>query len=201
AQSAIDKARFEWTDGLLVEALEQGKWLVLDNANLCSSSVLDRLNSLLEPDGLLIINEHTAADGSPRIIRPHPSFRIFLTVDPRYGELSRAMRNRAVELYLARPDHSHVQWQPLQPESAVARFRHWKVVDGMSDGDFDHNVGHVAQDHASIADQQLAHRFSTQLESGLYGRARWVGTIAAVPSQESLKLLTSFYDSATVQAQ
>ncbi|KAK1027794.1 AAA ATPase midasin [Friedmanniomyces endolithicus] len=201
AQSAIDKARFEWTDGLLVEALEQGKWLVLDNANLCSSSVLDRLNSLLEPDGLLIINEHTAADGSPRIIRPHPSFRIFLTVDPRYGELSRAMRNRAVELYLARPDHSHVQWQPLQPESAVARFRHWKVVDGMSDGDFDHNVGHVAQDHASIADQQLAHRFSTQLESGLYGRARWVGTIAAVPSQDSLKLLTSFYDSATVQAQ
>ncbi|TKA35072.1 hypothetical protein B0A54_14581, partial [Friedmanniomyces endolithicus] len=203
-QATIDKARFEWTDGLLVEALEQGKWLVLDNANLCSSSVLDRLNSLLEPDGLLIINEHTAADGSPRIIRPNSSFRIFLTVDPRYGELSRAMRNRAVELYLARPEHSHVQWQPwqpLQPESAVARFRYWKVGDGMSDGDFDHNVGHVAQDHASIADQQLAHRFSTQLESGLYGRARWVGTIAAVPSQDSLKLLTSFYDSATVQAQ
>ncbi|KAK0320902.1 AAA ATPase midasin [Friedmanniomyces endolithicus] len=201
AQSAIDKARFEWTDGLLVEALEQGKWLVLDNANLCSSSVLDRLNSLLEPDGLLIINEHSAADGSPRIVRPHPSFRIFLTVDPRYGELSRAMRNRAVELCLARPDRSHVQWQPLQPESAVARFRHWKVVDGMSDRDFDHNVGHLAQDHASITDQQLAHRFSTQLESRLYGRARWVGTIAAVPSQDSLRLLTSFYDSATVQAQ
>ncbi|KAK1816461.1 AAA ATPase midasin [Friedmanniomyces endolithicus] len=200
-QSTIDKARFEWTDGLLVEALQQGKWLILDNANLCSSSVLDRLNSLLEPDGLLVINEHTEADGSPRIIRPHPNFRVFLTVDPRYGELSRAMRNRAVELYLARPDHSLSQWQPLQPESAVARFRLWKVVYGKNDGNLNHEIGHAAQDHASIADQQLAHRFSTQLESGLYGQARWVGTIAAVPSQDSLKLLTSFYDRATVQAQ
>ncbi|KAI7279842.1 midasin [Hortaea werneckii] len=84
--TAIDKARFEWTDGMLVEALVEGKWLILDNANLCSSSVLDRLNSLLEPNGALIINEHTEEDGSPRVIRPHPEFRIFLVTDPRYGQ-------------------------------------------------------------------------------------------------------------------
>ncbi|RMZ04313.1 hypothetical protein D0860_06432 [Hortaea werneckii] len=85
--TAIDKARFEWTDGMLVEALVEGKWLILDNANLCSSSVLDRLNSLLEPNGALIINEHTEEDGSPRVIRPHPDFRIFLVTDPRYAQL------------------------------------------------------------------------------------------------------------------
>ncbi|TKA55663.1 hypothetical protein B0A55_13685, partial [Friedmanniomyces simplex] len=201
AQSAVDKARFEWTDGLLVEALEQGKWLVLDNANLCSSSVLDRLNSLLEPDGLLIINEHAEADGSPRIIRPHPGFRIFLTVDPRYGELSRAMRNRAVELYLARSDDSHMQFRSPEPESAIARFRHWKVIDAKTDGVLNQEISHVARDHASIADQQLAHRFSAQLESGLYGQARSSSTSAAVPSQDGLKLLTGFYDRATGQAQ
>lgn len=93
--------RFEWLDGVIVRAMEQGKWLVLDNANLCSASVLDRMNSLLErPDGFLSINEHSGPDGEPRIIKPHSDFRIFLTMDPRYGELSRAMRNRSVEIYL-----------------------------------------------------------------------------------------------------
>jgi midasin len=91
---------FEWFDGLLVEAVEQGYWLILDNANLCSPSVLDRLNSLLETNGSLIINECTNDDGSPRVIKTHPNFRLFLTSDPKYGELSRAMRNRSVEVYV-----------------------------------------------------------------------------------------------------
>ena len=30
--------------------------------------------------------------------------RLFLTVDPRYGELSRPMRNRGVEIYLDKGD-------------------------------------------------------------------------------------------------
>lgn len=91
--------KFEWFDGLLVKAVENGDWLVLDNANLCSPSVLDRLNSLLETNGSLMINECSNEDGLPRELRPHPNFRLFLTVDPRYGELSRAMRNRGVEVF------------------------------------------------------------------------------------------------------
>lgn len=97
----LENPRFEWLDGVIVRAVETGAWLVLDNANLCSASVLDRLNSLLErPNGILSINEHSGPGGEPRIIKPHPDFRIFLTVDPRYGELSRAMRNRSIEIYL-----------------------------------------------------------------------------------------------------
>lgn len=92
--------KFKWFDGLLVQAVSKGDWLVLDNANLCNPSVLDRLNSLMETNGSLIINECSAEDGSPRVLQPHPNFRLFLTVDPKYGELSRAMRNRCVEIYL-----------------------------------------------------------------------------------------------------
>ncbi|EJS42740.1 mdn1p [Saccharomyces arboricola H-6] len=92
--------RFEWFDGMLVKAVEKGHWLILDNANLCSPSVLDRLNSLLETDGSLLINECSQEDGQPRVLKPHPNFRLFLTMDPKYGELSRAMRNRAVEIYM-----------------------------------------------------------------------------------------------------
>ena len=91
---------FEWFDGLLVEAVEKGYWLILDNANLCNPSVLDRLNSLLETNGSLIINECTNDDGSPRVIKTHPNFRLFMTSDPKYGELSRAMRNRSVEVFV-----------------------------------------------------------------------------------------------------
>lgn len=99
AESAVS-VKFKWFDGLLVQSVEQGNWLILDNANLCSPSVLDRLNSLLEPNGTLIVNECSDSSGQPRVIKPHPNFRLFLTVDPKYGELSRAMRNRAIEIYL-----------------------------------------------------------------------------------------------------
>ncbi|ANB14893.1 AAA family ATPase midasin [Sugiyamaella lignohabitans] len=93
-------AKFQWLDGTLVKAVEEGHWLILDNANLCNPSVLDRLNSLLEPNGCLIVNECSLENGEPRMIIPHKDFRLFLTVDPHYGELSRAMRNRGVEIFL-----------------------------------------------------------------------------------------------------
>jgi midasin len=93
-----ETGKFQWYDGILVEAVTEGAWIVLDNANLCNPSVLDRLNSLLEPDGFLVIHESTEANGEPRLLRPHPNFRLFLTMDARHGELSRAMRNRAIEV-------------------------------------------------------------------------------------------------------
>ena len=96
-----NRARFEWVDGILVNAMSQGKWLILDNANLCNPAILDRLNPLLEPDGYLSIDECPQTDGRSRIVRPHPAFRIFMTMDPRHGELSRAMRNRCVEVFLS----------------------------------------------------------------------------------------------------
>ncbi len=43
--------RFEWVDGTLSRAIARGGWVLLDNANLCNPTVLDRLNPLLEPGG------------------------------------------------------------------------------------------------------------------------------------------------------
>lgn len=162
---AIDKARFEWVDGPLIDALQQGKWLVLDNANLCSPSVLDRLNSLLEPNGTLIINEHSTSDGQARVIRPHPGFRIFLTVDPRMGELSRAMRNRAVEVHLQtlEADMSASSTDGMYNESALARFRALRTVTA----DDEHALT-VTADHLAVIDQPLVPRFQRELQNGLF---------------------------------
>ena len=91
---------FEWVDSLLVKALRHGHWLLVDNVNLCSSSVLDRLNGLLEPGGHLALSERGVIDGNIPVVQPHPQFRLFLAMDPRHGEISRAMRNRGIELFL-----------------------------------------------------------------------------------------------------
>ncbi|KAF2198877.1 P-loop containing nucleoside triphosphate hydrolase protein [Delitschia confertaspora ATCC 74209] len=163
APKTIDGARFQWVDGILVEALQQGKWLVLDNANLCSSSVLDRLNSLLEPNGYLAINEHSTANGEARIVRPHPDFRIFLTMDPRYGELSRAMRNRAVEICLLPHQEDSTATQvdvssPFYPlDSAVYRFRPFMQPEGDAV-----DVMDIKFDHLSPADAGMLQSFSKE---------------------------------------
>eukprot|EP00198_Chlamydomonas_reinhardtii_P014222 XP_001703559.1 predicted protein [Chlamydomonas reinhardtii] len=96
--------RFEWVDGALTRAIERGGWVLLEGSNLCNPTVLDRLNPLLEPGGCLYLNEcgHDA-DGNPRLIRPHPDFRLLLALDPRHGEVSRAMRNRGIEIFLLPP--------------------------------------------------------------------------------------------------
>ncbi|KAG1851990.1 hypothetical protein C8R48DRAFT_836267 [Suillus tomentosus] len=93
--------QFEWVDGPLVRAVKLGHWVVLDGANLCNPSVLDRLNSLCEPGGVLVLSERGYVNGAVQMLRPHPNFRMFMTSDPRYGELSRAMRNRGIEVSLA----------------------------------------------------------------------------------------------------
>ena len=75
--------RFEWVDGALTKAIEAGQWVLLENANLCSATVLDRLNPLLEPNGALLLNECGTSSGQPRILQPHPNFRLILAQDPR----------------------------------------------------------------------------------------------------------------------
>ncbi|CAN4116387.1 unnamed protein product [Withania somnifera] len=97
-------SKFEWVTGMLVKAIENGEWIVLDNANLCNPTVLDRINSLVEQSGSITINECGTVEGKPVILHPHPKFRMFLTVDPLNGEVSRAMRNRGVEIFMMEPD-------------------------------------------------------------------------------------------------
>ena len=84
---------FEWVDGALTSAVSQGAWVLLDGANLAPPAVLDRLNPLLEPGGLLSLHEAGGGDGKSgggvRTICPHRRFRLILSVDPATGGRSR----------------------------------------------------------------------------------------------------------------
>jgi len=98
-------SRFEWVDSVLVKAIEQGEWVIFENANLCNPSILDRLNSLLEEgNNTLSINEQGMVGGDElREVRAHPDFRpIFLmtkkTLNDQGRDVSRALRNRCLQI-------------------------------------------------------------------------------------------------------
>ncbi|KAG8091817.1 hypothetical protein GUJ93_ZPchr0012g21118 [Zizania palustris] len=92
--------QFEWVAGDLIRAIECGEWIVLDNANFCNPTVLDRINSLVEQERSIVVNECGLVDGNPVILKAHPKFRMFLTINAKHGEISRAMRNRGLEIFL-----------------------------------------------------------------------------------------------------
>lgn len=103
AMGLAEESHFKWKDGVLVQAMSKGHWLHLRNANLCPSAVLDRLNSVLETNGSLFLAEcgtRSESTSNHREVRPHSNFRVFLSMNPEHGEVSRAMRNRCVEISL-----------------------------------------------------------------------------------------------------
>ncbi|KAH8389019.1 hypothetical protein KR200_005635 [Drosophila serrata] len=107
ADSLNTGGSFEWVDSRIVTSLKCGQFILLEHVNLCSSAVLDRLNPVFEPNGSLLIAEKgISAQDSAEVVYKSPGFRAFLTVDPKNGELSRAMRNRCIELSLSRDSYS-----------------------------------------------------------------------------------------------
>lgn len=115
---------FEWVDGVLLKAMASGDWVLLDNANLCSPTVLDRLNPLLEPAGELLVPEAGLVGGAPLIAMPAPGFRLLLALDPSHGEVSRAMRNRGIEVFMLHAGQHipTVRIRPVTPGSDAHSF-------------------------------------------------------------------------------
>ncbi|KAL5289670.1 hypothetical protein ACFFRR_009616 [Megaselia abdita] len=108
SQSLNTGGSFEWVDSQIVTSIKKGEFLSLEHANFCSPAVLDRLNSVFEPNGSILISEKGVANSKEEceIIYKHPNFQAFLTIDSKNGELSRPMRNRCVELALCTENYS-----------------------------------------------------------------------------------------------
>ncbi|MDQ7823555.1 MAG: AAA family ATPase [Candidatus Eremiobacteraeota bacterium] len=88
------KQKFEWRDGIVVEAMRKGQWLLLDEINLANPDILERMNSLFDDDRYLVLSEKPDNE----MVKPDPNFMIFCTMNPAsYSgrkELSDAMKNR-----------------------------------------------------------------------------------------------------------
>lgn len=87
-------------EGVLVQAMKNGYWIILDELNLAPSDILEALNRVLDDNRELFIPE------TQELIRAHPNFMLFATQNPPglYGGrkmLSRAFKNRFVELHFS----------------------------------------------------------------------------------------------------
>ena len=93
---------FEWHDGILVECMQKGGLLLIDEISLANDSVLERLNSVFESERRLILSEKSTHDIVQ--IKASPSFNIVATMNPSgdFGkkELSPALRNRMTEIWV-----------------------------------------------------------------------------------------------------
>lgn len=68
--------QFAWSDGILLQALKQGSWVLLDELNLASQSVLEGLNAILDHRAEVFIPE------LGRTFKCPPSFRVFACQNP-----------------------------------------------------------------------------------------------------------------------
>jgi MoxR-like ATPase len=90
---------FQWQDGIFLQALKQGDWVLLDELNLASQSILEGLNSVLDHRASIFVPELNASFDCPS------SFRIFACQNPsaqgggRKG-LPKSFLNRFTKVYM-----------------------------------------------------------------------------------------------------
>jgi midasin len=110
------RAIFDWADGPLVQAMREGNVFLLDEISLADDSVLERLNSVLEPGRTIVLAEKGGDDVGEPSLRADPGFKLVATMNPGgdYGkkELSPALRNRFTEIWVPpidlREDLEHI---------------------------------------------------------------------------------------------
>jgi MoxR-like ATPase len=67
--------KFVWEDGLIVKAIREGYWLILDEMNSLDADILFCLHGLMD-DGFI-----TLANNS-EVVEAHENFRLFATMNP-----------------------------------------------------------------------------------------------------------------------
>ena len=75
-----------WQEGIVTKAVREGYWLILENLSEAQSTVLERLNSVLENPPVWTVTENME-NGSENI-KIHPEFRIIATMTPPAGNRS-----------------------------------------------------------------------------------------------------------------
>lgn len=92
--------KLSFREGVLVQAMRNGYWIILDELNLASTEILEALNRVLDDNRELFIPE------TQTVVKAHPNFMLFATQNPPglYGgrkTLSRAFKNRFIELHFS----------------------------------------------------------------------------------------------------
>ena len=73
---------FEWVDGVVLEAMKEGGCLLIDEISLAEDAVLERLNSLLEPERKLLVSERSRPEDEVYELTAKEEFVFMATMNP-----------------------------------------------------------------------------------------------------------------------
>uniref|UniRef100_A0A1B0DG06 Midasin n=1 Tax=Phlebotomus papatasi TaxID=29031 RepID=A0A1B0DG06_PHLPP len=118
-------------EGVLVQAMRHGYWIILDELNLASSDILEALNRVLDDNRELFIPE------TQTLVKAHPNFMLFATQNPPgiYGgrkTLSRAFKNRFIELHFGEIPRDELA-EILEKRCQIPKSHAEKMVKTMSE--------------------------------------------------------------------
>ena len=91
-----DEIRFHWCDGVLLQALKEGSWFLIDEMNLAQQSVLEGLNALLDHRRTVYIPELNQE------FVCHPDFFVFACQNPSQSTSSVGGRKTLPKSFLNR---------------------------------------------------------------------------------------------------
>ena len=121
------KGNFVWRNGILLQAMKKGDWLLLDEMNLAEPEILERINSLLDDDGGLVVSEHNGERYVPwdvyeqlksegrdltNIVPIHKNFRLVANMNPSVGKHREISRKKLSPAFLNR---FQVMWMDELP--------------------------------------------------------------------------------------
>lgn len=123
--------RLSFKEGVLVQAMRNGYWIILDELNLASSDILEALNRVLDDNRELFIPE------TQTLVQAHPNFMLFATQNPPglYGgrkTLSRAFKNRFIELHFSEIPRTELE-VILEKRCLIPKSYAMKMVKTMSE--------------------------------------------------------------------
>ena len=83
------------------EAWEKGWWILFDECNLASSSILQCIELALDTNKLMVTDQSSSENGSRQVLTRHPDFRLFATQNPNTG-MFRGCRQKLSNSFLSR---------------------------------------------------------------------------------------------------
>ena len=108
---------FQFVEGTLIKSIQNGDWILLDEINLASDSVLNKLSTIVQGSHILL-NERADIVETKR----HPEFRVFMCMNPPYSsagkkQLPQNLRGKLTEIYVPELENEADLWQIIDRNS------------------------------------------------------------------------------------
>ena len=91
---------FQFVEGTLIQSIKNGDWVLLDEINLASDSLLNKLTSIVQGSHILLNERADVVE-----TQMHPDFRVFMCMNPPYSsagkkKLPSTLRAKVTEIYV-----------------------------------------------------------------------------------------------------